>query len=317
MQVIKIMSTFKRFHVVPFLVVSMVFPTALTYAQATESTPTESVVATSSLQLPEEGTTIPEVEPIAPPAETVTQSSTSTDELLQGADNPQDVVDPGSVGTSTEVVVLDVQPPQPVDEIPTDNPTTTDEVLPDEIPPTDVPPAPPEVEQLPVVDPMPQEQPATVEASQPVAIALEEIAPDPEYVFSVNTGKHIPAKRRVKEEVRDRFNRVTTVEKEVIVDNAPQVTPDNREGTMQITSSCTNKYYVVLVYKNEGDYDRDRTSYIVNKAYPCQGGNFTYLLDDLPSTLQNGTYYVLIGEQGDTGGWLPISGLTEITINRN
>lgn len=308
----------KQSVVALLLVWSMVFPNALIYAQTTDITPLETVVATSSEQLPEEGTTIPEVEPISPPTETVTQSSTSTDELLQGADNPQDVVDPGSVGTSTEVVVLDVPPPQPVDEIPTDNPTTTDEVLPEEIPPTDAPPAPPEVEQVPVVDPTPpQEQPPVVEESQPVAIALEEIAPDPEYVFSVNTGKHIPAKRRVKEEVRDRFNRVTTVEKEVIVNNTPQVTPDNREGTMQITSSCTNKYYVVLVYKNEGDYDRDRTSYIVNKAYPCQGGSFTYLLDDLPSTLQNGTYYVLIGEQGDTGGWLPISGLTEITINRN
>ncbi len=89
------------------------------------------------------------------------------------------------------------------------------------------------------------------------------------------------------------------------------------EGVMNLSGVCTEAYYVVLLFKEKDDYDRDPRSYILNKAYPCESGQFTYALEQLPSSLPTGTYYLLIGSQGERGGWTPVTALTEVTINRS
>ncbi len=123
------------------------------------------------------------------------------------------------------------------------------------------------------------------------------------------TGKHVAAKRTA----RDASGKQQTVELTQAV--APQI--DNTTGSMQVSGSCSNTYFVILLFKGQDDYARDPKSYILDKAFPCVGGQFSYSISDLPDSLNDGTYYLLVGEEGDKGPWAPITALTEVTINRN
>jgi hypothetical protein len=122
------------------------------------------------------------------------------------------------------------------------------------------------------------------------------------------TGKKLATQRTVK----------TPDGKEHIEAVAAAVTPeiDNTTGTMRIGGACDDTYFVVLLFRNQDDYARDPRSYILNKAFPCENKSFSYDIAELPSSLSNGTYYLLVGSQGERGAWTPITGLTEITINR-
>jgi len=236
----------------------------------------------------------------------------SSSPYLQGAEGGQEAVPPTDTNASTtiststpEVIPEEILPP--VDELLPPNATST-EVLP---PQEELVVPPDEPQQEPEVTPPPQEQPLV----EPVAvqISMEELAPEPEYVFSVKTGKRMDTKRLIKKNVLV-GQKVVTTDVEETVTALPSISPDNATGVMNISGACSDKYYTVLLYKNAVDYERDRRAYVVNKAYPCEGGAFNYELSDLPPTLPSGTYYVLIGSQGDSGPWVPITGLTEVDI---
>ncbi len=92
---------------------------------------------------------------------------------------------------------------------------------------------------------------------------------------------------------------------------------DATTGVMSVSGACASPYFVVLLFKNQMDYEVDPRSFILNRAYPCEGGAYDYSIDRLPPTLENGTYYLMVGEQGERGPWTPATGLTEITINRS
>lgn len=92
---------------------------------------------------------------------------------------------------------------------------------------------------------------------------------------------------------------------------------DNENGIMNISGACSDVYYVILLFKNATDYEKDPGSYIINKAYLCIGGEYSYSLDKLPTSLKDGTYYLLVGQQGESGLWKPITDLTEVVINNN
>jgi hypothetical protein len=83
---------------------------------------------------------------------------------------------------------------------------------------------------------------------------------------------------------------------------------------LNISGSCSDPYYVILIYRNAGDYDIDPGSYIFNRAFLCENGNYSYELSDLPFNLESGTFYLLVGGQGARGSWKPISALTPIGI---
>lgn len=256
-------------------------------------------------------TDMPTVEELA-----AVSQSTPASELLQQTFNIQEVVDPTEmeVESVTDIVLAP-------EETPSGNlfDQTTEEVteeVPDTTPSTEVLATdPPAVESFPETTPEPAQQESYLEGT--LVIALEEVAPTPEYVFSVHTGKQIPTKKRIRHESHDRSNNLVITETEQTVSVPPTITADNSEGVMDISGVCASTYYVVLIYKQEADYDRDRSSYVINKAYPCEGGTFSYKVRDLPLTLKNGTYYVLIGEQGDTGPWSPITALTQVEIQHN
>ncbi len=154
-------------------------------------------------------------------------------------------------------------------------------------------------ESLPT-DPMPEV--VRVEEA-PVAVIEMKADVDPAYVVSLS-GKTIPTKKRGVIGTSD-----LTVQAHMDVDAAT--------GVLTVSGTCASPYFVVLIFKNQTDYEMDPRSFIVNRAYPCVNGAYSYSIDRLPPTLQNGTYYLMIGEQGERGPWTPATGLTEIAINRS
>jgi hypothetical protein len=138
-------------------------------------------------------------------------------------------------------------------------------------------------------------------------VPVTELAPEPEFSFALSD-ESVPTKKKV------RTSRGVT-EEEVSTKLVPTV--DNEKGELRIEGQCSNVSFVVLLFKNEEDYARDPASYIVNRAYPCENGSFSYALSSLPTTLADGTYYLLVGEQGDRGMWTPITELRAVTINNS
>ena len=138
------------------------------------------------------------------------------------------------------------------------------------------------------------------------------VAPEPsqpEFTFAL-TGTKIPSVRKV-------TDKDGTVVGEESVGAPLTSSVDNTTGAVTVSGQCSDAYYVVLLFKNANDYKDDPRSYIVNRAYPCENGAFSYSISELPSTLPGGNYYLLVGQEGKTGTWKPVTELTEITITKN
>lgn len=148
----------------------------------------------------------------------------------------------------------------------------------------------------------------TLPALHGVSIPLADLAPQPQYSFAL-TGTSIPATKTVQNS--DGTVTQTTVSSETL---SPAV--DNSTGTITVSGSCSAAYFVVLLFKNATDYADDPSSYLVNKAYPCVAGTFTYSIAQLPYNVPNGNYYLMVAQEGTTGTWAPLTSLSEITINR-
>ena len=145
-------------------------------------------------------------------------------------------------------------------------------------------------------------------SSVAIAIPLAALQPSPEYSFALS-GSAIPT---VATSVApDGSTRSATIDAAL----APVV--DNASGAITVSGQCSDDYFVVLLYAHEQDYANDPSSYILNKAYPCALGSFTYSIRDLPHSLPAGTYYLLVGQEGKTGAWKPITSLSPITITRS
>lgn len=158
------------------------------------------------------------------------------------------------------------------------------------------------------IDPQPQldvvAQALTVEPEATSTASTFQRDVDPDFVIALS-GKTIPTERK-----DGKGKTMQTIRADT------NASVDVSTGDVHLSGSCSNTYFVVLLFKNQTDYDTDPRSYILNKAFPCENGQYSYAVSDLPPTLQNGVYYLLVGEQGDTGSWKPITSLTEITINK-
>lgn len=149
------------------------------------------------------------------------------------------------------------------------------------------------------------------------------------YTFSLGT-RTIPTKKKIaqrvvrssnesgalRRSVNDTKNNAVDEIVETSIANSLNPILDNETGEITLSGQCSSMYFVVLVYKNESDYSDNQSSYIFNKAFECQNNSFSYAIKDLPTTLKDGAYYILIGEQGEIGTWTPASALTEINLNR-
>lgn len=150
---------------------------------------------------------------------------------------------------------------------------------------------------------------ATPAPETSLRISAVDLKPKPQYAFAL-TGRTMPALRSIRQ-----TDGVVTQQVSSIETLTPVV--DNVTGEVTVSGQCSAAYFVVLLFKHATDYADDPSSYVVNKAYPCVGGSFTYSISELPYNLPNGNYYLLVGQEGITGSWTPITSLSEIAINRN
>jgi hypothetical protein len=226
----------------------------------------------------------------ASPQNTVTDQQTTDSSILEST------VDPSTTAPGTDTTTL--PDPTASTSIPVD-PSVTD-------PSISVP-----------VTPIQSTQPDTAVTvftapSTPIAqVQEEELEPKEKYTFAL-TGATIPTKahpdwKKAQGSPQTGSSQVTAT---------PTLSADDTNGALDISGSCNDPYFVVLLYKNQEDYDAHPTSYIFNKAFDCQNGTYQYSLKDLPKTLADGTYYLLIGGQGDKGSWAPISALMPVTIQK-
>lgn len=149
---------------------------------------------------------------------------------------------------------------------------------------------------------------AQVRPAAVAAIPLSALTPGPEYSFALS-GDPIPTTATVVSP--DGSKHSSTVDAPL----SPVV--DSTTSAVTISGQCADDYFVVLLFAQKNDYAENPSSYILNKAYPCAGGAFTYSISDLPRTLPDGLYYLLVGEEGKSGAWKPITALSPITITRN
>lgn len=233
------------------------------------------------------------------------QGASSTPQL-QDTFSDQETVPPDASSTVEIILATTTDPVPPIIEEAT---TTPEEVPPPDATTTDpVPPVEPEVvppEEMPPPQIIPQEQ-------APVIISAEELKPEAKYVFSLS-GKLLRTSKRVRHVTMVKSKPVVTeLNEEVSV--LPTISTDNVNGVMTVSGVCDNKYYVILVYKSPEDYARDPRTYIVNRSFPCENGNYSYAIADLPPSLSDGNYYLLVASMGDVGQWTPITGITEVTL---
>lgn len=143
-----------------------------------------------------------------------------------------------------------------------------------------------------------------------LAIAEVPKAPEKRSAAVEFTGRRIPTKQQL-------LTSDGRVIDEKIIDEMPGLGADDN-GSTALTGVCGDAYYAVLLYKKADEYTQDPNSYVMNRVYECNGP-YSYPLADLPRSLPNGAYYLLIGEQGterEGDLWLPITPLMEIIINR-
>lgn len=92
-----------------------------------------------------------------------------------------------------------------------------------------------------------------------------------------------------------------------------QTTAD--ESSFVVSGTCDHAYYVVLMFRNPKDYINKPNSFVSNSAFPCTNKSFTYDHKVISPEIPEGTYYMLVAGEDETGPWMPMSSIVPITIN--
>ncbi len=265
-----------------------------------ESASTSAAEITTSPAIPADPAPSAEVVPDADsPQETAPSQTTIESSLLETTVNPQ--VDPGTPAVPDAVLPDNTDPVAPIDQTPVE---AVEVPAPDVAPDVSIP--------VPVVDPSINIQPIVADEVPDITpMDVVELKPKKEYTFELQ-GRAIPTNAKTDWTKSQTEKEKITPTKQVTSSVSLDLAPD--QETLEVSGLCKDPYYVVLLYKSAEDYDKSPSSYIFNKAFDCVGGNYTYAISDLPKDLASGTYYLLIGGQGNKGGWKPISSLSPIII---
>lgn len=95
----------------------------------------------------------------------------------------------------------------------------------------------------------------------------------------------------------------------------PEVSISADSMTLTVSGSCKLPYFVVATYRSPQDYVSHPRSFASNFADACTGGHFSYVVSHLPVDTAPGTYFLLLGEQGDDGPWHATTSLIPIIIS--
>ncbi len=94
----------------------------------------------------------------------------------------------------------------------------------------------------------------------------------------------------------------------------PKVTVGESGLSMSVRGTCTKPYFVVLTYRSVEEFTKKPRSFVSNYAGNCVSGTFSYDMSQMPVDTKPGTYYLVVGEQGEEGSWVPASALLPILI---
>lgn len=73
---------------------------------------------------------------------------------------------------------------------------------------------------------------------------------------------------------------------------------------ISISGTCSDKYYALLVFKENDDYRKDPAKAFFNKAYPCPpAASFSATVDLRDFNLPSGRYYLFVADEGERGSW--------------
>lgn len=95
---------------------------------------------------------------------------------------------------------------------------------------------------------------------------------------------------------------------------APRVAIEDDGLALRVGGDCDQPYYVLLTYRSIKDFEEKPRSFVSNYAGECKGDSFTGRLNHLPIDTPEGTYFLLVAEQGEEGSWTPVTSLLPIEI---
>ncbi len=89
------------------------------------------------------------------------------------------------------------------------------------------------------------------------------------------------------------------------------------ESGERLMGACDDEEVVIALYKKIEEYAADPLATIVTRVRLCVNGSYSYALRDLPVSLPDGRYYLLVSERFGAGfPQTPLSALAEITLER-
>lgn len=230
----------------------------------------------------------------ASPQDTSTDQQATSGSVLESTTDPSQTA---PIDTTTPLDPVVVDPTAPPVVLPID-PTVVDMTTPS----TPITP-------IQTTQPVTQVTVYNTPATSIAEVTENELVPEKKYTFAL-AGAAIPTK--ASPDWQKGTKKVTSQ-----VANAASVSADDSTGTLSVSGNCSDPYFVVLLYKNQEDYNDNPSSYIFNKAFDCKNGTYNYSIKELPKKLDDGVYYLLIGGQGNEGSWKPITALMPVTIQKN
>lgn len=96
--------------------------------------------------------------------------------------------------------------------------------------------------------------------------------------------------------------------------NSPDVEVSDEGKSLTVSGSCSEKYFVILLWKSKTDYIERPGSFAWNFADECQNGNFSYDLKSISKDIPDGTYYLMFAVENEDDPWVPNSALLPIEV---
>lgn len=99
------------------------------------------------------------------------------------------------------------------------------------------------------------------------------------------------------------------------VSKSPNIKVADSGKSLEISGSCHEEYFVVLLWKNTEDYINHPGAFASNFADLCRDQKFSYDLGSISKETLDGDYFILIAEEDENNPWVPASGLIPIKIS--
>lgn len=91
---------------------------------------------------------------------------------------------------------------------------------------------------------------------------------------------------------------------------------DNK--SILIDGVCSAKYYSIMLFTNKEDFEKDPAKAVINRAVLCENGKYSFSLDskNLPLSMTDGNYYLILGDQGEGETPKPADVPVELNIKK-